>query len=209
MAIVHLAYWLNIHAADTLAAAFQCNPYIEGCVSTSRAVRSGPGLVWFKAIMLPCAVLMALTWHSMGDRMERFDTQRPNLSRWTVWLGICGAIALVFYVLYLGSEGVVYSWLRRYGVVFFFGFTALAQLLSARFIWDVFQGALTWLAAFYIVLISLQWGIGVLSVFKRWMFEDPLLIERLQNVAEWLMIATMSAGFVLIGLLFGGARKPR
>ena len=130
-------------------------------------------------------------------------------SSWTVWLGICGAIALVFYVLYLGSEGVVYSWLRRYGVVFFFGFTALAQLLTARFIWDVFQGALTWLAAFYIVLISLQWGIGVFSVFKRWLFDDPLLIDRLQNMSEWLMIAALSGGFVLIGLLFGGARNHR
>ena len=209
MAIVHLAYWLNIHAADTLSAAFQCNPYLEGCVSTSRAVRSGSGLIWFKAIMLPCAVLMVLTWRSIGDWMEHSNPETPGLSRWTMWLGIGGAVALVFYVLYLGSEGVVYSWLRRYGVVFFFGLTALAQLLTARFIWGVLRGALPWPAAFYIVLISLQWGIGIFSVFKRWLFDDPLLIDRLQNMSEWLMVATMSIGFVLIGLMFEGVRNHR
>lgn len=199
--VVHFSYWLNIHAGDALAPLYHCNPYIEGCVSTSRAVRSGPGLVWFKAVMLPVAMLMALTWRFMGPWMASFGGAMPKVRRWTVWLGVGGAIALVVYVIYLGTEGPVYSWLRRYGVIFFFGFTALAQLVAARFVWGMFHNQLPWSAAFFIVIVSLQWAIGVFSAFKRLLFDDPVFIDQLENITEWLMVATMSLGFMLIGLL--------
>lgn len=198
--IVHFAYWLNA-SADAIAPVFVCNPYLEGCVSTSRAVRSGPGLIWFKAVMLPVAVLMAVTWRFTGNWMAGFGNLMPRVQRWTVWLGIGGAVALVVYVIYLGTEGEVYSWLRRYGVIFFFGFTALAQLVAARFVWGMFRNQLPWSATFFVVLVSLQWAIGVFSAFKRLLFDDPVFIDQLENITEWLMVATMSLGFVLIGLL--------
>lgn len=199
--IVHFAYWLNYQAADAIDPVFVCNPYFEGCVSTSRAVRSGPGLIWFKAVMLPVAVLMALTWRSMGGWMAGFGSLMPRVQRWTVRLGFGGAVALVFYVVFLGTEGSVYSWLRRYGVVFFFGFTALAQLVAARFTWGVYPAGSPSVTASFIALVSTQWAIGVFSVFKRFMFRDPDFIDRLENITEWFMIATMSLGFVLLGLL--------
>lgn len=207
LAIVHLAYWLNVKAGGALDAEFVCNPYLDGCVSTSRAVRAGPGIVWFKAVMFPVAALMMLTWRSLADWKAGLSTEMPGIRRWTLQLGIAGAIALVCYVLFLGTEGPVYAWLRRYGVVFFFGFTALAQLVAARFIWEFHPPGSARVAVAYISTVSLQWAIGVFSVFKRFFFDDPGFIDRLENITEWFMIAAMSLGFVLIGLLMR-ERKP-
>jgi hypothetical protein len=154
--------------------------------------------------------LLALTWREVGSWMSEIAFGRASemarLRRWTVWLGIGGAIALVFYVVYLGTEGPIYSWLRRYGVVFFFGFTALAQLLAARFVITCFragafgpgrQGS----AMAFIGTVSLQWVIGVFSVLKRFIFTDPKVIDRIENITEWFMIVAMSLGFVLLGML--------
>jgi len=201
LVMIHFAYWLNIHAPDALPAAFQCNPYFEGCVSVSRAVRSGPGLYWFKLVVMPVAICLAIAWQFVGGWMaqRRPDMQKTRL--WTIRLGVAGSIALVFYVVFLGTEGDVYRWLRRYGVVFFFGFSALAQLLTAKVVWAGFDTFRAAPAALFIVMISLQWVIGVSSVFKKLIFADPHLIDQLQNITEWLMIVLMSLGLALIGVL--------
>ena len=58
---VHFAYWLNLqHGLEG------CNPYWDGCLSVSRAVRSGPGLAWFKALSVPMAGLMAFNSRSQA-----------------------------------------------------------------------------------------------------------------------------------------------
>ena len=201
LVMVHYAYWLNIHAPDTLAAAYQCNPYFEGCVSVSRAVRSGPGLIVFKAVMLPLAIFLMLSWRFIGAWMAQLEPGMEGTRRWTVRLGVMGAIALVFYVVFLGTEGDVYRWLRRYGVVFFFGFSALAQLIAAKLVWDRFDDFRGAFAALFVALVSFQWVIGVFSVFKKLVFDDPQLIDRIQNITEWLMIVLMSLGLALIGVL--------
>ena len=86
-------------------------------------------------------------------------------------------------------------------MVFFFGFSALAQLLTARLVWDVFDSFRRASAALFIVSVSLQWVIGVFSVFKKLVFDDPLLINRIENITEWLMLIFMSLGLMLIGVL--------
>ncbi|HKJ16597.1 MAG TPA: hypothetical protein VJ984_04545 [Xanthomonadales bacterium] len=210
LVIIHYAYWLNIHTPGVLAAVYQCNPYFEGCVSVSRAARSGPGLLWFKLVMLPCALMIAVSWRNVGAWMAGIMPGWEKSRLWTVRLGMVGAVALVFYVIFLGTEGEVYSWLRRYGVVFFFGMTALAQLLVARLVWAAFGVLKGWLASLFVVLVSLQWVTGVFSVLKRLIFDNPDLIDRLENMAEWLMILLMSLGFILMGLFLCNqqTRKP-
>ena len=53
------------------------------------------------------------------------------------WLGIPVSLpAVLVYAGALGTEGEFYKWMRRYGVVFYFGFTGIAQLLVAnRLFW--------------------------------------------------------------------------
>jgi hypothetical protein len=56
-----------------------------------------------------------------------------------------------------------------------------------------------------IVLISLQWALGVFSAIKRLIFEDPVFIDRLENVIEWWYALPMATGFIVIAWLFSRA----
>ena len=74
----HLAYLMNVHAAGDLAPEFICMPYTEGCVSISRAARSGPGLPLFRAVMLPTAALMLISWELVREWLTRLGACRPR-----------------------------------------------------------------------------------------------------------------------------------
>jgi len=64
IAAAHGAYLLNVYSSSELAAEFICMPYLDGCVSISRAARSGPGLTPFRWVMLASVPLLLLTWWS-------------------------------------------------------------------------------------------------------------------------------------------------
>ncbi len=120
-----------------------------------------------------------------------------------------GALFLVFYVTALGTEGDWYRWQRRYGVTFYFGGTALAQLLLVWVLWparrQLANGRLLQPIVTLIVLISLQWALGVFSAIKRLIFEDPVFIDRLENLIEWWYALPMATGFIVIAWLFSRA----
>ena len=172
---VNLAFWFNVQ--DGLAG---CFPYIDGCWSVSRAVRDGPGLVVFKWLALPTGLAMILTWWWLP---------LPLSGPWTVRLGIIGAVALLIYTVALGTDGEFYKWMRRYGVVFYFGCTGIAQLLVANRLWKHRRGKNSgrpsWSAAAYLLLALFTWGVGLLSAFKRRLFDDPALVDQVENAAEW------------------------
>lgn len=56
------------------------------------------------------------------------------------------------------------------------------------------------------LLISLQWALGVFSAFKRLIFDDPILIDQIENVIEWWYALAMSLAFLVIASLF--SRRP-
>lgn len=107
-----------------------CFPFLEGCTSISGAARRDPSIHVFRAMMLPMATVIAAYWvlarhwlGHLGDRGRGRD--------WIAGLGVIGALFLVLYVVFLGTEGDAYEFMRRYGVTVYFAFTALAQLLLA------------------------------------------------------------------------------
>ena len=56
---INLAYWIGaVH--DNLPS---CIPYFDGCTSISSTGRYPPGDRLFRAVMLPQAVLLAVTWY--------------------------------------------------------------------------------------------------------------------------------------------------
>lgn len=212
----HGSYLLNLLAGSELAPEFICMPYLDGCVSISRAARSGPGLLLFRALMLPAALLLALTWHSVRRWLVRHlgcNLRRPGV---LTALGMIGALFLVFYVTALGIDDEWYRWQRRYGVVFYFGGTALAQLLLVSVLWPLRRqlagGRLLQPITLLTGLVTLQWALGVFSAFKRLLFADPDFIDRLENIIEWCYALPMALGFIVIAWLFGrsgcGRRGP-
>ena len=206
----HAAYLLNIAAGDGLEPRFVCMPYLEGCVSISRASRSGPGLYLFRALMLPCTVLLWFSWQAVRAWLLERPECSPRRARTIFLLGAVGAVFLVFYVTALGTEGEWYRWMRRYGVTFYFAGTALAQLLLVAVLWPHRQvmdgGRLQGPVNALMALVSLQWVLGVLSVFKHVFFSDPELVDRYENIIEWWFALPMAIAFIAIAWLFSRSR---
>jgi hypothetical protein len=94
---------------------------------------------------------------------------------------------------------------RRFGVSIYFGGTALAQLLLVGILWPMRRSVLErrYRTVFLLTsLVCLQWALGVASVFKRLVLDDPVLIDQIENVIEWWYALAMSLAFVAIaGLL--------
>jgi hypothetical protein len=202
----HLALALNwLSPGEGLAPEFRCIPYWDGCMSISRAVRSGPGLLLFRALMLPTAALLAWTWLQTGKWLALLRPTGGARARSIAATGCLGALFLLLYVGWLGSEGAWYGWLRRYGVVFYFGLTALAQLLLVHALWPIRRVAAARplggpLHALF-ALVCLQWLAGVLSVAKRLLLTDAALIDRIENIIEWWFALALATSFLAVGEL--------
>jgi hypothetical protein len=192
----HLAYAINL--ANGLEA---CFPYWDGCMSVSRGLRSGPGLWWFKVLALPSMALMWSCWSRVGMGMER----RTRRVAWLTGLGRAGAVFFLVYALWLGTEGDIYRWLRRYGVVFYFGFTGLAQLMLLA-AWPQRWRRLAWFRV-YVLVVSLAWLSGIASAFKRQLSDDPAFVDRVENALEWHFALYLSLGFVALGLAWRTMRR--
>lgn len=194
---VNLAYWINVqHGLEG------CFPYLDGCHSVSRGVREGPGLWWFKAAALPTVIAMVLTWRWMPGHLA---------GAWARRLGVVGAAALLLYAATLGTDGELYKWMRRYGVVFYFGLTGIAQLMVANRLWrerrSVNSADGGFLSRFaYLALAFLTWGVGLLSAFKRRLFDDPALVDRVENAAEWGFALGLSLLFVALSAVLKGRK---
>lgn len=127
-AAVVITYWISASQGQVPT----CIPFIEGCTSISGAARRDPSIHVFRAMMLPTATVIAAYWllvrawlGHLGDRGRARD--------WITAVGVIGATFFVLYIVFLGTDGRAYEFMRRYGVTVYFAFTALAQLaLAAR-----------------------------------------------------------------------------
>jgi hypothetical protein len=106
-----------------------CNPFIDGCVSISRAGRHGLPNILFRALLLPAATLQAACWLLCPAWLRSLGAVPDRLQRAVPWLGVAAALCLVLYGSFLGTEGEGYRWMRRYGVVCYFGFTSIGMLI--------------------------------------------------------------------------------
>lgn len=192
---VLVAWWLNLaHGFDP------CNPFWDGCTSVSRAVRSGPGLAWFKALAVPAAVCMALAWHGIPGLLGAGIRQ----TRWISGLGWVSAASFAVYAAALGGDGEFYAWMRKYGVVLYFGGCGVAQLLAASRLGQTRRAA----AHVYLAAVTLSWALGVLSAFRRKLVDDPALQDRLQNALEWYFSSSLSLCLVVLAVCLRKRRKP-
>jgi hypothetical protein len=105
-----------------------CNPFLDGCVSISRAARHGLPNHLFRALLLPAAALQALCWLLCATWLGGVGGPSRRL-RVLPWIGLAADAFLVLYGTFLGTEGDAYRWMRRYGVVAYFGGTCLAMLI--------------------------------------------------------------------------------
>jgi hypothetical protein len=188
----HLAYALSIGEGHVPA----CVPYLEGCTSISRAARHGLGNQLFRLLMLPCALLLALHWLATRAWLAQRSGD-AQLARSLYLLAPFAGLALATYVAFLGSEGEVYRFLRRYGAQLYFAAVYLAQLVALRHWrrqqgrWDGSGG--TWLC---ISILMLGLGLGYTAVANS--VEDAELKDRMEDLLEWHIGLLMTAWYLLL-----------
>ena len=183
---VNAAYWIGVNS-DVLPS---CNPYFDGCASISSTGRYPPGDRLFRAVMLPQAVLLAVTWHFAVLWLKSL---RPNTKAGGTILGfgLFGAVALIVYVSYLASNDPFYEFMRRFGIYFYFIGTVIAQL-TLTFALKGFKcyKPMLWVMATPFVL-------GLANFVQKMVLVNP---DRLENVIEWVVSLLMQLWFVLLYL---------
>ena len=184
----HLAWWLSVQAGHVP----WCIPYLEGCTSISRAARHGLGNHLFRLMVLPCALLVGIHWWLAG----RWLRARGGGGAAMLVLGIIGALALATYTTFLGTEGEAYRFLRRYGVVVYFGCSYLAQLLflrRAQATGPMDRPARWLMLAICVAMLAL----GMTHVVVAALIGGTDLQDRLENVFEWHLGVLLVGWFVV------------
>ncbi len=164
-----------------------CNPFIDGCVSISRAARHDLPNHLFRALMLPAATLQGLVWLLAAYWLRGALGPRRGLQAMAV-LGVMAAVALVLYVTFLGTEGAVYRLLRQYGTVVYFGGTCLCMLLLGQAVQALARlgcsGLPAWLVRSHVALAGMLVALGVANAIVAALL-SPDWKTRTENVTEW------------------------
>lgn len=185
-----------------------CFPFWEGCTSISRAVREGDSLFWFRGLMLPLTPLLAGYWLLHRRWLnELAGTEHRYLS--LAILAVISAFALALYANFLGSEGDVYRFMRRFGITFYFAFGLLGQLLALAALnkqrVKLSGGQWRWVRAQWACVIA-QWLLGLASLAIT--ISQPYNKYELHNLVEWYFALAMVLFYGLNGLIWRDSQRP-
>ena len=183
---INIAYWIGVDHGNLPS----CIPYFDGCTSISATGRYPPGDRLFRAVMLPQAVLLALTWHFavLWLKSVRPDTRA---TRTILVSGLLGALALIIYVSYLASNDPFYEVMRRYGIYLYFLGTVIAQIaLTVSMRSSRLRQIMGWLLVMPFVL-------GIYNFIQKALVENP---DNMENRIEWIVSLLMQLWFVMLYL---------
>jgi hypothetical protein len=179
-----------------------CNPFIDDCGSISRMARHGLANPLFRMLVLPAGTLQVVMWLVAAYTLREAGLARRQAGLLGA-LGVCAGLALVVYGTFLGTEGEIYRWLRRWGTLIYFGGTYLTMLLFARAVGRPgaavglaqprWQHTATLALLGFVAVISLLHAFASLLGFER-------LEDRIENATEWWGALALSLNYGLISL---------
>ena len=184
--------------------ASSCNPFIDDCVSISRMARYGLANQMFRVFVLPAAVLQMLAWLAAARALFAAGLARREAFLLAL-LGVFAGVALLLYGSFLGDDGQVYRWLRRWGTVVYFGGTYLAMLVFARASQRLHKAHRLALAHSHSrVMLALLALIAAISVFHLSVGAAGLanLEDRIENLTEWWGAVAMTLYWMTVASLF-------
>ena len=194
---IHLSLLIAINAGSIPA----CIPYIEGCVSISATGRYPPASFLFKAVMMAESVVMIAYWLlnvAWLRSLEKLHGWPGNGGATIGVLGTGGALFLMLYVTFLGTQEPFYEFMRRFGIYFYFALSIVAQILLAlksKQLGNILQmSSMIRIASFQLALATAPFALGVLILTLKATLADPGPAE---NVIEWISALLMHMYFVL------------
>ncbi|ACV27299.1 hypothetical protein [Kangiella koreensis] len=192
----HGAYFIGLWQG----VANECMPYFEGCTSISRAARNGDAIFLFRGLMMPTAAFLIVFWYLQCVWLKVL-TQKPHNSIFV--LGTIGAVFLVLYADFLGTEGEFYEFMRHYGITLYFAMTILAQMLSIRSLQKI-TGSLDSKVKRYLtiqfIMMALYWVLGIANVVIK--ATGVGWADQSENVIEWNFALLMSLYFGLAAMMW-------
>lgn len=193
---IHASYALAIAAARVPG----CIPYLEGCTSISSTGRYPPASYLFRAAMLPEAVLLIAFWFCAVAWLRALEAaagREVRRSGHIAAMGTGGALALILYVTFLGTQEPFYEFMRRFGIYLFFLLTILAQLglaLRARRAAAALDDpVLAGVLRGQLLMALLPFVLGVLNLVLKNAMSDS---DWAENVIEWIVVMFMQLYFV-------------
>lgn len=178
-----------------------CNPFLDGCTSVSATGRHAPASFLFRAVMLPQAIVLAGYWLASVAwyRALRESLGQDTRSGGAIgWFGVTGALFLLPYVTFLGSEEPFYEFMRRYGIYLYFLLNVVAQIIAAsRTLPLVRQLGFSRCVVVARTQLALAWipfALGALNLVLKAMLEDS---DAAENRIEWIFALLMQLYFVL------------
>ena len=201
-----VAYWISVRNGLIPS----CNPFLDGCVSISRAARHDLPNHLFRALVLPAATLQGLTWILCAQWLKSLDAAAGKYSFALAWIGAFAGMFLVLYGAFLGTEGETYQWLRRYGINFYFGFTYLCMLLASAKVFRLARAGwlrpTMYLDRVFGVLCLLLLVLGFTNLFAKSLLSDAQLVDRIENVLEWFAASAFTLFFACLAWLWKRTR---
>ncbi|RUO36579.1 hypothetical protein [Aliidiomarina sanyensis] len=170
--------------------AYECIPYLHGCTSISRAARLGSAIFWFRGLMMPIAVFLFAFWYLHYHWLAHITGKRPFH---VLISGVIGAVFLILYVDFLGTEGDFYRFMREQGILFYFAFTALAQMFSIHWLHaktEVLHRRLKRLLQAQASLIIIAWGFAMVQLTVKTL--ELSWSSQMENAAAWNVSLLMS-----------------
>lgn len=184
-----LATLLALNLSIRLELVPACNPLIEGCVSISRAARHQLPNHVFRVFVLPAAALQTLTWLLCTAWLRNLGVDPDRSLRALPWLGLLAGVFLAIYATFLGTEGEVYRWMRRYGVIVYFGATCLCMVICAGHLYRLAESGWLPLKRRFdrvpLVLCLLLLLMGLINGFSPFFTIDDQAQDRVGNALEW------------------------
>jgi hypothetical protein len=179
-----------------------CIPYIDGCTTISKAARSGNSIFIFRATMIAYGVLLIWFWIYAQQWLNQLYGHTTNVARIILWLGVVGAIFLIVYIDFLGTTGEMNRFMRRYGIMVFYIFTPLAQLLMLKQHYNILpsmpEGAIKpRVLQYQLVTILLMLIIGTISIA---MDVTQIKTYEIENIVEWNFSLLLNMYF--LGMIF-------
>ena len=177
-----------------------CNPFIDGCVSISATGRTPPGSFLFKAIMLPLGVLYVFVWYFSVLWLRELNSLLSRTASGSIlFFGVMGALALIIYVTFLGTNEPIYKFMRRTGIYFGFLGTGMAQLIISIVLYRINRNH-PWLRMKGVILTMLllslgQYAFGVLNLGLKSILVNA---DAAENRIEWIVALLMQCHFVLL-----------
>ena len=180
-----------------------CLPYIDGCTTISQAARSGNSIFIYRATMIAYGVLLIWFWIYAQHWLNQLYGHTTKVARVILWLGIVAAIFLIIYIDFLGTTGEVNRFMRRYGIMIFFIFTPLAQLLMLKQHYNILpsmsEGAIKpRVLQYQLFVLLLMLVIGIISIILNVTQNKTYESE---NIVEWnfsLLLNMYFAGMIFI-----------